>query len=429
MKKIPLHLKIIGGLTLGLLWGVIAAHIGLSDFTGNWIRPFGTLFMNMLQLIAVPLIIASLVKGIASLNDIRKLSRIGGKTLIAYLCTTVLAVTMGLLLANSVKPGNAFSEDKRDEMKEMYASDVTQRQQQAAELQDSGPLQFLVDIVPQNIFGAATQNQNMLQVIFFTLFFGICIVLLPAEKTTYVRKFFDGLNAVILKMIDLIMFFAPYGVFALMASIITDFGSDSIVELFTALFLYTLTFLIGVFIIVLLIYPLILHFFTRLTYKKFLRGILPAQTLAFSTSSSAATLPVTMRCCEKNLGVSKEVSGFVLPLGATINMDGTSLYQAIAAVFIAQAFGFDLSLAQQLTIVLTATLASIGSAAVPGAGIVMLVVVLTAIGVDPEGVALIFAVDRILDMCRTVVNVTGDSLIATLIAHSENKLKVTDTSL
>ncbi len=422
MKKFPLHLKIITGLALGLLWGVIAAHVGLADFTGDWIRPFGTLFMNLLQLIAVPLIVASLIKGIASLNDIRKLSRIGGKTIMAYLCTTVLAVSIGLLLANSVKPGEAFSEDKRDEMKEMYASDVSQQKQQAAELQESGPLQFLVDIVPQNIFGAASQNQNMLQVIFFTLFFGICIVLLPSEKTTYVKKFFDGLNDIILKMIDVIMFFAPYGVFALMASIITDFGSDSIIELFTALFLYTLTFLIGVLLLVLVIYPLILHFFTKLTYKKFLRGIIPAQTLAFSTSSSAATLPVTMRCCEKNLGVTKEVSGFVLPLGATINMDGTSLYQAVAAVFIAQAFGFDLSLTQQLTIVLTATLASIGSAAVPGAGIVMLVIVLTAIGVDPEGVALIFAVDRILDMCRTVVNVTGDSLIATLIAHSENKL-------
>lgn len=424
-KRLPLHLKIITGLVLGLLWGVVAAHIGLADFTGDWIRPFGTLFMNLLQLIAVPLIIASLIKGIASLNDIRKLSRIGGKTIMAYLCTTVLAVTIGLLLANTVKPGEAFSEEKRDEMKDMYASDVSHRKQQAEELQESGPLQFLVDIVPQNIFGAASKNQNMLQVIFFTVFFGICIVLLPSEKTVYVKKFFDGLNEIILKMIDIIMFFAPYGVFALMASIITDFGSDSIIELFTALFLYTLTFLIGVLLLVLVIYPLILHFFTKLTYRKFLRGIIPAQTLAFSTSSSAATLPVTMRCCETNLGVSKEVSGFVLPLGATINMDGTSLYQAIAAVFIAQAFGFDLTLAQQLTIVLTATLASIGSAAVPGAGIVMLVIVLTAIGVDPEGVALIFAVDRILDMCRTVVNVTGDSLIATLIAHSENKLNTT----
>ncbi|MDD3877028.1 MAG: dicarboxylate/amino acid:cation symporter [Bacteroidales bacterium] len=419
MKRIPLHWKIIIGLFLGVLWGLLAGFFGFEKFTGDWVKPLGTIFMNLLQLIAVPLILASLIKGIASLNDIKKLSRIGGKTLFLYLATTVFAVTLGLCLANIIKPGKSFSEEKREEMKAKYASDITIRQEQAEKLQETGPLQFLVDLVPKNFIGAASQNQNMLQVIFFAIFFGICIVLLPAEQTDTVKKLFDNLNDIILKMIDVIMLFAPYGVFALMASIITDFGNDSLAELFTALFLYALSFFIGVVIIVLIFYPALIHFFTKLTYKQFIKGILPAQTLAFSTSSSAATLPVTMKCCEENLGISKEISGFVLPLGATVNMDGTSMYQAIAAVFIAQAFGFDLTITQQLTIILTATLASIGSAAVPGAGIVMLVVVLNSIGVDPEGIALIFAIDRILDMCRTIVNITGDCLVASIVAASE----------
>jgi len=420
-KTIPLHIKILIGLFLGATWGIFATLLGVEVFTKLWIKPWGTIFMNLLQLIAVPLVMASLIKGITSLNDIRRLSQLGGKTIGIYLVTTVLAVSIGLVLANIIKPGHAFSEEKREAFKEQFASDVSQKQEDAAEVQNAGPLRFIVDLVPKNIIGAASKNENMLQLIFFTIFFAVCIVLLPEDKTQVIKTFFDGLNEIILKMIDIIMFFAPYGVFALMASIITDFGSQSIMELFTALSLYILTFLIGVVLLILIIYPLILHFFTALTYKKFLKGILPAQTLAFSTSSSAATLPITMKCCENNLHIKKDVSGFVLPLGATINMDGTSMYQAVAAVFIAQAFGIDLTIGQQLTIVLTATLASIGSAAVPGAGIVMLVIVLSSIGVDTAGIALIFAVDRILDMCRTVINVTGDALVASLVNNSEDK--------
>jgi len=423
MKKIPLHWQIIIGLVLGVVWGVVAVVFDGIKLTNEWVKPWGTIFMNLLQLIAVPLIIASLIKGIASLNDIRKLSRIGGKTIAIYLLTTVIAVSIGLLLANSIKPGESFSEQKRMALKEQYASAINLKQEQAENLTKSGPLQFLVDIIPKNIVNAAANNQNMLQLIFFAIFFGICIVLLPQEKTIVVKQFFDNLNDIILKMIDIIMRLAPYGVFALMAPVICDFGEESMGELFVALSLYVLTFLIGILIIVLGIYPLFLHFFTHISYKSFLRGILPAQALAFTTSSSAATLPVTMKCCEENMNVSKEVSGFVLPLGATVNMDGTSLYQAVAAVFIAQALGHDLLFSEQLIIILTATLASIGSAAVPGAGIIMLVIVLTSIGVAPEGIALIFAVDRILDMCRTVVNITGDAMVAVIVDYSERSNK------
>jgi len=337
-----------------------------------------------------------------------------------------LAVTTGLLIVNTLRPGKHFSEEKRIEFKEKYASKTEAKMQAAAQVKDQGPLQFLVDIVPQNFMKASTNNKNMLQVIFFAILFGIAMIMLPDEKTTYVKGFFDGVNDVILQIVDIIMMMAPYGVFALLASLMVDFSDgdlNNVIELFSALGLYSLAVVTGLFIMILVVYPIILRLFTKMKYLEFFRGIMPAQMLAFSTSSSAATLPVTMERCEDHLGVSEEVSSFVLPLGATINMDGTSLYQAVAAVFIAQTFGIDLDLSQQLTIVLTATLASIGAAAVPGAGLVMLVVVLGAVGMNPEGVALIFAVDRILDMLRTVVNVTGDATVATVIASSEGQLR------
>ena len=343
-----------------------------------------------------------------------------------YLVSTVLAVTTGLLIVNTLQPGKHFSEEKRIEFKEKYASKTEAKMQAAAQVKDQGPLQFLVDIVPQNFMKASTNNKNMLQVIFFAILFGIAMIMLPDEKTLYVKGFFDGVNDVILQIVDIIMMTAPYGVFALLASLMVDFSDgdlNNVIELFSALGLYSLAVVTGLLIMILVVYPIILRLFTKMKYLDFFKGIMPAQMLAFSTSSSAATLPVTMERCEDHLGVSEEVSSFVLPLGATINMDGTSLYQAVAAVFIAQAFGIDLDLTQQLTIVLTATLASIGAAAVPGAGLVMLVIVLGAVGMDPEGVALIFAVDRILDMLRTVVNVTGDATVATVIASSEGQLR------
>lgn len=421
MKKLALHWKIIIGMVLGVVYGLIASHYGWVDFTNDWIKPWGAIFISLLKLIAVPLVLASLIKGVGSLSDISRLSRIGTKTVGIYLLSTVIAVTFGLLLVNVVNPGSSFSEEKRAELKSQYASQANSKILSADAVEKSGPLQFVVDMVPNNIFEASSNNKNMLQVIFFAILFGIAMVSLPSEKTKYVKGFFDGINDIILQIVDLIMLTAPYGVFALLGGLVVDFGGST--DLFQALGVYSLTVVVGLLLMIFLVYPSFLKVFTKLNYKDFFRGIAPAQMLAFSTSSSAATLPVTMERCEEQLGVSEEVSSFVLPLGATINMDGTSLYQAVAAVFIAQAFGYDLDLSQQLTIVITSTLASIGAAAVPGAGMVMLVIVLSSIGIDPEGIALIFAVDRILDMLRTVVNVTGDATVATVVAATEGQLR------
>ena len=428
MRKLALHWKIIIGMVLGVIYGLLASKMGWVDFTNDWIKPWGKIFINLLKLIAVPLVFASLIKGVSSLSDISKLSRIGGKTIGVYLFTTVVAVTFGLLLVNIIQPGTSFSEEKRMELKEQYASSTASKIASAKDVKEDGPIQFIVDIVPSNFIQATGNNKNMLQVIFFAILFGIAMVMLPKEKTSVVKGFFEGINDIILQIVDLIMLTAPYGVFALLGGLVVDFGGSA--ELFQALGIYSLSVVIGLLLMIMVVYPFILKSFTKLKYFDFFKGIAPAQMLAFSTSSSAATLPVTMERCEDHLGVSEEVSSFVLPLGATINMDGTSLYQAVAAVFIAQAFGYDLDLSQQLTIVLTSTLASIGAAAVPGAGMVMLVIVLSSIGIEPEGIALIFAVDRLLDMLRTVVNVTGDATVATVVAATEGQLKdVTDKEL
>jgi Na+/H+-dicarboxylate symporter len=420
MKNLALHWKIIIGMLLGVFYGFIASSFGWVDFTNDWIKPWGKIFVNLLKLIAVPLVFASLVKGVASLSDISKLSRIGGKTIAVYLVSTVISVTIGLLLVNMVSPGSNFDKDSVG-LSESSQIGADKKIAAADNVKEAGPLQFVVDIVPTNIFSASADNSNMLQVIFFAIIFGIAMVMLPSAKTLYVKGFFDGVNDIILQIVDLIMLAAPYGVFALLAGLVVDYGASS--TLFIALAKYSLTVVVGLLLMILFVYPFILKLFTKVKYLDFFKAISPAQMLAFSTSSSAATLPVTMERCEEHLGVPEEVSSFVLPLGATINMDGTSLYQAVAAVFIAQAFGINLDLSQQLTIVLTATLASIGAAAVPGAGMVMLVIVLGAINVPSEGLALIFGVDRILDMMRTVVNVTGDATVATVVASTEGELR------
>lgn len=420
MRQIALHWKILIGMSLGVLFGVSFSFIPSGDlFIANYIKPFGTIFINLLKLIAVPLILASLIKGISDLKDISKLSKMGGRTIVTYLITTLTAVTIGLILVNVIKPGKSISVDTRNELVEAYATDTQAKQKAAAKQQELGPLQALVDMVPSNIFLAASNNRNMLQVIFFALFFGIGMILLNEKKVAPVKNFFDSFNSIILKLIDLIMLSAPYGVFALLAALVVEAPS---LELFKALALYAITLLLGLAAMI-LIYVLIVQLLTKRKISFFVRGIAPAQLLAFSTSSSAATLPVTMECVEENLGVDKEVASFVLPIGATINMDGTSVYQGVAAVFIAQAFGLDLSLSTQLGIVFTATLASIGTAAVPSAGIVMLVIVLAQAGIPEAGLALIFAIDRPLDMCRTIVNVTGDAAVSMIVGKSIGKLK------
>lgn len=420
MKNLALHWKIIIGILAGVSFGIVLSQTTWgSVFIFNWIKPFGTIFINLLKLIAMPLILASLIKGVSDLKDISKLSKIGGRTIIVYLCTTVLAVVIGLFLVNTISPGKSISEKTRNELMSSYKSDAEEKQSVAARKTETGPLQPLIDVFPSNIFNATTNNRNMLQVIFFALFFGIGMILIPEEKSKPVKIFFDSFNSIILKLIDLIMIISPYGVFALLAALVVESPSA---DLFLALGAYSITLLLGL-ILMILIYVTIVKVFTGINPSNFIKGISPAQLLAFSTSSSAATLPVTMDRVENHLGVDKEVSSFVLPIGATINMDGTSVYQAVAAVFIAQAFGMDLSFTTQLGIVVTASLASIGAAAVPSAGMIMLIIVLGQAGIPEAGLALIFAVDRPLDMFRTIVNVTGDATVSMLVAKSVDKLK------
>jgi len=419
MKKLPLYIQIILGMVLGVVFALIMTNFDFGkEFIQDWIKPFGKIFISSLKLIAVPLILASLIKGVSDLKDISKLSKMGGRTISTYVITTVLAVSIGLVVVNAIQPGEYIDEGTRTELIESNQDKANSKIEASAKQKESGPLQALEDLVPSNIFKAASSNRNMLQVIFFAVFFGIGLILIPEEKSKPVTAFFDGFNEVILKMVDLIMLAAPFGVFALLAALIVESPS---LALFKALGMYAMCVVLGLLVMV-GVYMLLVSIFTKRNPIWFLKNIAPAQLLAFSTSSSAATLPVTMERVTEHIGVEEEVASFVLPIGATINMDGTSLYQAVAAVFIAQAFGMELDFTTQLGIIATATLASIGSAAVPGAGMVMLVGVLGYAGIPEAGLALIFAVDRPLDMCRTVVNVTGDAAVSMLVAKSVDKL-------
>ena len=465
MKKIALHWQIIIGLVLGVIWALLSSQLGWSEFTIDWIAPFGTIFINLLKLIAVPLVLFSIINGVANIGDPASLGRMGGKTLLAYLITTVLAVSLGLLLVNLIKPGKLVDKESRIDNRigyEIWAAsqnlqikdginylkdpafmerakkitDLSKGELQDAAINDkmasanqtdeSGPLQPLVDLVPQNFFQALGDNGLMLQVIFFSLFFGISLLFIPNEKAAPIIKAVDGIMEVFLKMVDLVMQAAPFFVFALLAGVVSKMAGDDlgkVVEIFKGLSWYSLTVILGLGLMIFVIYPLIFKLFVRVvSYMGFFRAMGPAQALAFSTSSSAATLPVTMECVEDNLGVDKKITSFVLPIGATVNMDGTCLYQAVAVVFLAQLHMIDLTIGQQLTIVLTATLASIGSAAVPSAGLVMLIIVLQSVGLNPAWIGIILPVDRILDMCRTIVNVTGDATVCSVIAKGEGMI-------
>ncbi len=417
--KIALHWKILFGMVAGLVFGYIMKNFDQLAFVTDWIKPFGTIFINLLKMIAVPLILVSLINGLADLQDISKLSKLGGRTVGLYLCTTVIAVSLGLVLANLVKPGSYINQESRESLLSSFAGDAAQKIQLAETAKNQGPLQSLVDIVPENVFFAMGDNSKMLQVILFAILIGVGLILIEPKKAEPVSAFFRGLNDVILKIIDIIMLAAPIGVFALMAALMVEIPDFSTLQ---ALLVYAATVLTGLLLMIFLLYPSLLMIFAKVSPRRFFSAMMPAQLLAFSTSSSAATLPVTMERVTEHLGVDEEVSSFVLPLGATVNMDGTSLYQAVAAIFIAQAFGLELDLSTQLMIVVTATLASIGSAAVPSAGMVMLVIVLGQAGIPEAGLALIFAIDRPLDMVRTVVNVTSDAAVATIVAKSVDKL-------
>lgn len=420
MKKIPLHFQIILAMVLAVIVAVILLQFSWGkEFALDFIKPFGNMFINALKLIAVPLILASLIKGISDLKDISKLSKIGLRTIVIYLCTTVMAVTIGLVVANIVRPGEMLKKETRTELLENFKSQADKNITKAHDLQKkSRPLDFLEDLVPDNLIKSASDNINMLQIIFCAIFFGIGMILIEEEKARPVKAFIDSLNDIILKFIDMVMKVAPVGVFALITALIVEVPN---VEVLSALVVYALCVILGL-VLILGMYCLMVYLFAKKSPIFFIKNMIPVQMLAFSTSSSSATLPVTMERVEDYLGVEEDVSSFVLPIGSTVNMDGTSLYQAVAAIFIAQAFGLDLGITAQLGIILTATLASIGSAGVPGAGMVMLVIVLAQAGIPEAGLALIFAVDRPLDMFRTAINVTGDACVAMVVAKSVGKL-------
>jgi Na+/H+-dicarboxylate symporter len=466
MKKLPIHIKILIGLIIGVIYAFLSSYLGWNNFTIRWIDPFGTIFIRLLKFIAVPLVLFSIIGGVANLSDVSKLGRLGGKTLGAYMATTFLAIGVGLLLVNVIKPGSFIDENQRiknrlsyeiwlqdnnmgpsqdgqaflddpkyadyltdaqleQKLTEEQKKDLEEKMSAAKAQKESSPLIFFVNMVPENVLFSISNNRLMLQVIFFAIFFGITIVLIPKDITKPVVDFINGMNALFVKMVELVMKAAPFFVFALLAGVIAKMANSpsEVFEIFLGLGSYAITLLIGLFFVVFIMYPLILKIFVpKLSYREFFKNISPAQFLGFSTSSSAATLPVTMECVEDNMGVSKGISSFVLPIGATVNMDGTSLHQAVAVIFMAQLHMVDLSFGQQLTIVLTASLASIGAAAVPSAGLIMMIIVLQSVGLNPAWVAIIFPIDRPLDMCRTVVNVTGDATVSTLIAKSEGEL-------
>lgn len=419
MPKLAMHWWILIGLVLGVVYGYVAAVNGATQHVMDYIQPVGRLFLNLLKMIAVPLVLFSLVAGVASLNDSSKLGRIGGKSIGLYLGTTAIAITIGLVVVNIIGPGEGLSQGTRDKLLNAYGDTATQKAQAASEVSF---VDQLVNIVPTNPFGALADAQ-MLQVVFFALMLGIALTRLSRKQpgTTHVIKVFQLLSDAIVEMVQVIMKIAPVGVFAMLAAVVADLGKDpeQLGDLLASLGGYMVTVVIALFCHYLLVYTALLKLLTKVPWKKFAKAMVPAQLLAFSSSSSAATLPVTIKSVEEGVGVDEEVSSFVLPLGATINMDGTGLYQGVAAVFIANALGMPLDLGQQLMIVLTAALASIGTAAVPGVGIVMLVIVLKQVGLPEAGIGLILAVDRPLDMCRTVLNVTGDATVATIVASSE----------
>ncbi len=420
--KMALHWKILIGMGLGVLFGIVMSAAGFNQFVMDWVAPFGTIFINLLKMIAIPLIIASLIKGIADLQDISKFRNIGLQTIVIYVITTAIAVTIGLVVVNIINPGTGVSEATINEILADGGSAANDKITAASAQQNQGPLQFIEDLVPENVFGAIGSNGAMLQVIFFVVFFGICLLLIEKKYRDPLHHFFVGLNEVILKMVDLIMLYAPIGVFALLANLVVSTTNP---DLFIALGKYAITVVIGLGLM-LGFYVTVVKLVTGRSPGFFFKGIGPAQLVAFSTSSSAATLPVTMERVEEHLGVEEEVTSFVCPVGATINMDGTSLYQAVAAVFISQALGFDLSFGAIVTILATSILASIGSAAVPGAGLIMLIIVLQAIDFPADklaiGIAMIMAVDRPLDMLRTVINISGDATVSMIVGKRVGKL-------
>ncbi len=407
--EIEIYTKILVGLLLGAVAGLLF-HQSIAEF-----KPVGTAFIRLIQMIVVPLVLASLVLGTASLGDAKKMGRIGLKTLIYYLLYTMFAIFLGLLLANFFRPGSGLPEEVKTELMKSYAGE-TGAKLSALQQQRANPVNTLLNLIPTNPFESLSQS-NLLQIIFFAIFLGVALTLIPKDKARPVIGFFDGINEAMIRIVHIAIKLAPYGVFALIAAVVGSFG----MEILLSLMKYSLV-TIGGLILLNFTYPPVVRAFSGLPMGKFLKGIRPAQLIAFSTSSSSATLPVTIDVCERNLGVPLDIASFVLPLGATVNMNGTALYQGVSAVFIAQVYNIPLTIGDQLMIVFTATLASIGAAGAPGIGMLMLVIVLKQVGIPLEGIALILGVERILDMFRTTINITGDASAAVVIAATEGEL-------
>jgi len=428
MKKIALHIQILIGLVLGLSFALLSVKLGWSpSFTINYIKPFGTVFLNSLKMVAIPLVFVSLVVGVTSIEDVARLSRIGGKTFLIYTATTILAVALGLIIANLIKPGQVISEQTRDRLMTLYTSEAEQHVATTQVIREQGePLQLLLDLVPENLVASMSNNENLLQVVLVAILLGVALLKIPPRKSRPVVLFLEGLNDAIIELIRFIMKLAPIGVFALIASLLVEVAGNNnpneVFEILYALLWYVATVVLGLVLMTFVVYPIILRLSTKMGYINFFQGIYPAQLVAFTTSSSSATLPVTMERAERHLGISEEISSFVLPLGATVNMDGTALYQGVAIVFIAQVLGLDLSMTAQLVIVANVVISSIGVAGVPGGAMVTTMVLLQSLGIPAAGLALILAPDRILDMCRTVTNITGDAVVAVIIASSEGEL-------
>ena len=418
-----MHTKILLALVAGAGFGFAANRLEFAGLVITYLRPVGTAFIKLISMVVVPLVFVALLVGTASLKDIRSLGRIGIRTLILYVSMTAIAVTIGLTLANVVRPGAGFSQETKQQLMEGAAAQSGSAKPgpsgsgAAPVLERPSIKDLLLNIIPTNPVRSLAEGE-MLQVIFFAVLMGVCLTMIPPDRAKPVIAFFEGANEIFVKMVHVIMQLAPYGVFALIAAVVADFGLGIILMLIK----YCATVLVGLLLYMLIVYSAILKFLARTGVRRFFRGLRPAQLVAFSSSSSAATLPVTLKCATENLGVSRSVASFMLSVGASVNMDGTALYQGVAAVFIAQFYGIHLDLGQQLMVVLTATLAALGTVGIPGAGVVMLAMVLRSVGVPLEGIGIIMGVDRFLDMCRTAVNVTGDSVCMMVIAASEGQL-------
>lgn len=418
--KLPFYVKILIGMAIGVVLGLVAVHFNASSFVTNWVKPFGEIFIRLLKLIAIPLVLVSLIKGIGGLKDISKLATMGVRTLLIYIGTTIVAIIIGVSLVVLLCPGEMVSLETSESLAQSCATSVSKNVEAYQTAGEQSPLQPLVDVFPSNAILAMSDNTAMLQIIFMAILIGIAVVIVGTDKSSAFMNLIESVDAIVLKIIDIVMKMSPFGVMALLSTMVVDTAGD--LSLLAALAMYGVTVVLGLLIIMYLFYPLIVEVFTDIKALDFIKALIPVQLVGFSTSSSAATLPTTMNVTNEVLKLPKRVTSFVLPVGVTINMDGTSCYQAISVIFIAQAMGIDLSFLQILTVIATTTISSIGTPGIPGGSVVMTMMVLSSIGIPPEGLALILGMDRPLDMIRTSVNVTGDAAVASIVSKQEGKL-------